>query len=363
MRSKPVTLAFQWSLVAFAGVALMLVARHWTFVRLGLVDFFLLPCLAAMCVWPGIRWYRRGMEWLPLGELFAACHLLYYVLPCLSDQQESLSYSPSVQTTALIATGIFLGSFLAVYCFIVWKPRDWSLQSAIWLRRPVVPGAMWGMLVFWLAWNVLLPTGLLPSFGTAYNIFLSAASAAGSFAAVYLLFQVGQRTISKVQSRLAVGGLALGLALTFASGYLNGAVQSLLSALLGFTLGRKRAPVMTLIFCTSILVILQLGKTEYRAIYWSNKQAAIDPNGSVLQRYSVWLGAGWKNLWSHEGHGEAKSADVTARANQLTVLSRAIKMVPDEKPFLTGQTSSCRRSRARWSLAAPPETPSPSGAR
>jgi hypothetical protein len=340
MQGKPVKFAVQGSLVAVAVLALILVARHWTFERLSLTDYFLLPCLVAMCLGPGIGWYRRGMEWLPLGEVFAAYHLVFFVMPCLDAEQKWLPITPSEQSMALVAVGVFLGAFLAAYRYMVEKPCSRARRSAMFLQRKVAPGAIWVMFSIWLAWSILLRIGLLPNLGNALNIYWASVSAAGILAVLYLSFQIGQRTLPKLETRLVFGGLVLGLMLNFASGFLNGAGQWLAAALLGFTLGRKRVPVKTLVFCTALLAILQLGKADYRKIYWSRQnQGNVAPNSGLLERYTFWLSAGWKNSWHSESTSAGDTnAGLTARANLLPVLATAIKTAPDEKPFLTGQT-------------------------
>jgi hypothetical protein len=321
---------------------LLLLARHWSFSNLGLADLVLLPCLAVLCVRPGIRWYRQGANWVPLGEVFCALHLFYYVLPCLKEQKLTAVYSLSEQTRALLALLVFLGSFLAVYNFILLKPRNWTPRMARLLRREVVPSAIWTMFGLWLLWCVVLQTGWLPDTGSALNIFRSLATAAGILAVLYLSFQIGRQALSRLESRLAMGGLAFGLLLNFAAGYLNGPVQWLAAAMMGFVLGRKQVPVLALVCCIALLSLLQLGKKEYRKEFWGERQNYVVKNVGVVESYSVWLGAGWKNLWRDERDGPndeaTKNAGLTERANMLPVLATAIKTVPDERPFLRGRT-------------------------
>jgi hypothetical protein len=275
---------------------------------------------------------------VPLGEVFCVLHLFYYVLPCLNDRPVSAVYSLSERTPALLALLLFLGTFLIVYDFIALKNRNSTPAMATLLRRHVAPGAIWGMFGLWLVWSIVLDTGLLPDTGSALNIFLALATACGILAVLYLSYQIGRREISKLQARLAMGGLAFGLILNLAAGYLNGPVQWMAAALLGFTLGRKRVPVVALLFCVALLTLLQLGKTEYRREYWGIRQSYVTHRVNVVESFSTWLGAGWKNLWSQESAGSEQQAGLTERANLLPVLTTAMKVTPDEKQFLAGQT-------------------------
>lgn len=318
--------------------ALVLQARHWSFARLGVSDFILLPCVAFLCVWPGVRWYRRGANWVPLGEVFCALHLFYYVLPCLNDRPVGAAYSYSEPTQALMALALFLGTFVLVYDFIAIKPhRSTPLFDSL-LRRQAAPAAIWGMFFLWLLWSAIAEAGLLIDMGSALNIFRSIFNASGILSVLYLSFQVGRRAISKLQGRVALGGLAIGMILNLAAGYLNGPVQWMAAALLGFTLGRKRVPVATIVVCALLLTLLQLGKAEYRRKYWGKRQNYVTHRVNVVESFSTWLGAGWDNLWRDDSRGGAKQASLAERANLLPVLTTAMKVVPDEKPFLFGLT-------------------------
>jgi hypothetical protein len=273
-----------------------------------------------------------------MGEIFSVLHLFYYVLPCLKEQKLESVYSLSEQTRALLAVLVFLGAFQAAYGFIVLKRRNWTPPLATLLRREVAPGAIWALFGLWLVWCILLQGGLLADTGNALNIFRSVAVSSGGVAALYFSVQLGRRSISKLKSRLFIGGLTFGLILSFAAGYLNGPVQWLEAAILGFVMGRKQFPVVAIVFCLTLLTLLQLGKSEYRGETWGTRQNYASRSVGVVKGYTIWLEAGWNNLWRDDSIGGARQAGLTERANLLPVLATAIKSIPDEKPFLAGRT-------------------------
>jgi hypothetical protein len=328
---------FQKSLAAFVGAGLLLMARKWSFAGLGFGDLILLPFLAALCVCPVISWYLRRAGWVPLGEVFCLLHLSYYLLPCLKVRNDPLTYAESEQTTALLAVIVFLGSFLAVYNVFIYRQRNGTRQMPRWLLRTLFPGAIWALFVIWLVWCLVLHTQWLPNFGDALNILRSLAAALATLSVLHLSFKIGRREISTRQSWLAFGGFSLGLGLELTSGYLNGPAQLLAVGILGFVLGRKQVPVIAIVLSITLLTILQLGKGDYRNSYWRGRGA--ESGGSVFDRYSVWLGAGWRNLTGGDSSIEGETrASLTDRASLLPVLATAIKVTPTEKPFLTGQT-------------------------
>jgi hypothetical protein len=329
---------FQWSLVALGVSALLAMARVWSFARLGWDDVCLLAFLSALCVWPAIEWHRRGMNWLPIGEVFCALHMIYYVLPCLRAKQYGPALSGSTQTATLVAVTVFLASFLGVYCFIVLKRRKSILTTARVLRRSIAPNVIWMFFGLWLVWCILLQAGLLPNFRQTLHIFWSLADASGIVSLLYLSFQAGRRTISTLQCRLAIGGLVSGILLNIAGGYLNGAVQWFLAVIVGFTLGRKRVPVFAVVLCLAILTLLQAGKGEFRKEYWGKNMNGIGHGVNVVEAYSTWLGAGWSNLWRDDSSSEGKGQSLTERADLFRILATAITTTPDQKPFLAGES-------------------------
>src|SRR5258706_2864116 len=107
--------AVQWSL----GLGLIVLA--WAMVHacqggvIGMVETFWLAGLALLCLLPVARWYQTGMQHLPLGEGFAAMHLVYYVIPCLGIKQGLADYSEAIRIQAVTGVVGCVGSFIASY--------------------------------------------------------------------------------------------------------------------------------------------------------------------------------------------------------------------------------------------------------
>lgn len=315
--------------------ALFLIARGWSLQGVGILELLLLLCLVVLSVWPGIHWYRQGMKWLPLGESFVFLHLIYYVLPCLSGRADLLAYSQTRRLQALMGVGVFEISFLIVYYLILNRPQRQG-QSGLLLREmdPRIINVMFGL---WIVWSIMLQSHLLPGMGSAFNILRSVVTSMGSVSIIYLFYQIGQRKISEEWGWLVIGGMILGLVLNFASGFLNGAVQWLGAALLAFTLGRKRVPVGAIVVCVLLLDFLQLGKGDFRDAYWGENQNYSNKRIGLIDGYTTWLEASWRNLW--HGNGDNGGAQqLTERASLVQVLARAMDVTPRQQPFLNGQT-------------------------
>ena len=93
----------------------------------------------------------------------------------------------------------FLGSFLAVYQFILSRCRRWPAAITGLIECKATPTAIWVMFGLWLVWPVALGFGI-PVFANTFQIFRSVAAALGIISVVYLMFQIGQRTMLDQQT-------------------------------------------------------------------------------------------------------------------------------------------------------------------
>lgn len=319
-----------------AAVLLLLAARDWSFAGLSWPEALMLPCLTVLCVWPGIQWYRRGMHWLPLGEAYAAMHLFYYVLPCLQGRPDWLAVSPHCRFLALVAVGVFLASFQAVYRMSLPKQQPLLLQTGI-MNRTVSVYFVWGLFGLWLGWILIVQSGLMPNAKGLLNLFRSVNTAAGSMAVIFLFYQSGRGRLVPSTQYMLVAGLVAGLALTFANGFLNGGAEMMGAALLAYSLGRKRIPAIAMTLGLIVLAVLQLGKGEYRAKYWVENANYSSQPVRLVEGYSTWLTAAWHDLTMGKQGGD-EHQNILERVSLVQVLAVVVDATPARLPFLHGKT-------------------------
>ncbi len=310
-------------------------ARDWQFKGLGVDELLLLSCLAGLCLWPGLQWYRRGMKWLPLGEAFAAMHLVYYVLPCLAGRPDWLAVPPGYRVQTLIGVGVFLVSLMVAYQLFL--PRRPPVPPTGLLRRELGMNIVWNLFGFWLVWTLIVQSGWLPRVGAMLNVFRSVVTASGSIGIVCVFFRWGRNQLSPVEILFAGAGLTLGLILSFASGFLNGGAEIMGAALLAFTLGRKRLPVAALLAGAGILGFLQLGKGEFRNTYWADEENFSSRPVGLSESYVTWLKASWHGL-TRKGLNPEEKQGLLTRTSLIQFLAVAMENSPEQKPFLEGQT-------------------------
>lgn len=288
-----------------------------------------------LCVLPTLNWYLQGIRWIPLGEGFMLMHLVYYVFPCVQEREDWDSISDRVQLLTMLAVFLFLVAFLVVYQFLL--KIEWGfLNHAKLLRREMRTEAMWTLFALWVISSVAMQSHLIPDLASYTNVYNSAIVALGSLGIAYLFFRMGQGKMPLGQWGWSIGGLGLGLAANFANGFLQGNAQTMGAAVLTYTLGRKRVPFTGIAIGLVILTVLQLGKHEFRDIYWGDEAKRNKDN--LVEQYEVWLGAGLGHLMSSEDSSSEDTQSVFARSSLIQVLALAIASTNDDHPYLYGKT-------------------------
>ncbi len=301
-----------------------------------MLETVVLSALFMICVLPMTNWYLRGMAWIPLGECLVLMHLIYYVLPCLSGREDWAGFSESEHLMAELAVGLFLISFLIVY-YAILRTRWEFLSRATILRREMRPDAMWGFFALWIVGSVLVQNHLLPAMASYTNVFNSFLTALGAMSIAYLFYQMGRGNLTRSGRFFAIGGFGLGLASGFASGLLQGNVQTLGAAFLAYTLGAKKIPFSGIALSFVFLMILQLGKHEYRTAYWVNQSGAADRD-SLVEHYETWINAGLEKLLPSDEAREDNTQNVFARASLIHILATAMAQTDESRPCLYGTT-------------------------
>jgi hypothetical protein len=330
-------IALQWTAGAGLTALAWFMVHAWLGGTIGTVELVWLAALAVLCLVPVARWLQTGMTHLPLGEGFAAMHLVYYVIPCLGLQEGLTNYSDAVRIQALIGVGVYVGAFVMSY----WAILEWRrppLAERELLRREITIKTVWSLFGAWVTVMVALQSGFIPSLGVLRNVFMSALGALGSIAVVCLFHRLGQGRLGITESAWAIGGLGLGLAASFASGTLIAGTTVLGAALLAFSLGRKRLPVIAIIGSILLLGMLQLGKTEYRAaITGSGEEYIVAPTG-LTGAYRLWLGAAWDVLTKKNVNSSSDPESLFERTSLIQILALAMETTPDRQPYVKGAT-------------------------
>ena len=297
-------------------------------------------CLLLLAATPSVAWLSKRRGHLPLFEVFAAAHLLYYWLPAGDRAGAFLSSPAGFRETFLMIICLFLFSGGAVYFSMLRFMRRRGAWAPALLSARVVSdtSAGWMMPAMWVsaAYCATLQLGLLmrvvpySAFPVVRAVFMSL----GGLTIFFLAVQLGRGRF-ELASRLSFFA-ALGVCVlsNVLSGFLVHAVGLLVIAFLAYALGARRIPFVTLGVGLLVFSFLNLGKAEWRAKYWHGGASA-----EVLTMANDWFQSSSRALEARlTRSGSSVEMTILERLDITAILSEIVEQTPGTLPFLEGET-------------------------
>ena len=299
--------------------------------------------LLVLCVGPTTLWILRGMEGMPLYEMFAGMHLIYYWIPAGREVAQS-GFSNEVNAEAIWVISLFLGASNFVhYSLMRWVKRRGGIRSRIMdLKVSTTDKAHWAWVMFLgaFAFEVLVQTGFIwrlvdwSVFRPVQTLF-SAFAMLGTFG---LAVHLGTGQMRKSLGGLFLLMLSLLVGLYVVSGFLGGAGSTALIAGFGYMLSSKRVPIITFLVCLAVGSLLNMGKREWRYQYWN-----IEQRTDIMDRATDFVSFSFKGLnerLSGQLQDEHLSATLLERASLIEILHRTITLTPRTIPYWGSRTYS-----------------------
>lgn len=295
--------------------------------------------LLVLCVWPAMVWVRGGMGHLPLFELYALMHLIYYWMPAGKEGGDILTLNQEQRLAALGAVSVYLACGQAVYFAMLravrrpstrgWRFWDNQVSAMLGTRLP------WACVGIWMFYSFTSQSGfiwqLVP--GSAMSTVRALCGTAGMLGIFVLAYKAGQGRLSGLQSAFFVLAVTIGTLISFASGYLAVGALFTGNAFFAYMVGGRRLPVVALLLFLSFVSLLNYGKAEMRYRYWALGESA----ENIAELYSYWLKASWEQF---NLPADRSSAAISAfeRANLTSVYVALITQTPHPLPYLDGKT-------------------------
>ena len=287
-------------------------------------------CVVIPALLPLYLWLTADAPGLPTLPLTGALSIIYYAVPVfrgqLSDQdQGELLY-------ATVTVGGFLLSATMVYALFLQLARRRQRRSdlAATAQSLTVEFAFTGLAVG-IAFYAASFAGWLDWVG----------SFAGVVRAVTLTFgSIGCYLVGNARARNLLHGepwaaalccLAAITMLSINGLLLVGGAVNLLAAILGYVVGARRIPWVTLVVVFAVISVFQAGKFNIRAER-ADEGAAVSLT-ALPGTIAEWFVDGIDVLWSGE-----KEIDALERASLLWVVVRVQQATPDFVPYLDGET-------------------------
>jgi hypothetical protein len=305
---------------------------------------FLGAVLAVLTLLPMWRWLGGQMTGFPLLGAYAMMHIPAYLVPFLEGRLDVLGFSANVSATTTAAVCLYLTVVQSTGVLMEARPLRFRRLEWPVLRRKIPgmreSGLMWMMMGVWWIFTVALNSGLLPTFGAAWQVVRVLALTPGLLAVFYFFFLFGKGVLEFDQKIILVSMVLTGVALDFTSGYLIGGGSVLLLMFLAYIMGAKRVPIASVTACALVLSFLHAGKSEMRQKYWnfedSNVIAEVEHN--PLKIYSFWLHVSWDKIFGSQTDDDDSKENLLHRSSLAQMLALVISETPGNKPFLHGQT-------------------------
>jgi hypothetical protein len=300
--------------------------------------------LLLLMPWGSFLCWRQGRrEGLPVFSMIGAVYWLFFGVALLWGSRElyltgSLTYLPPesvvTETMALTFIGVialWIGMRVPISVWvpanlpdIVDKPQSWAYV------RVVLLGGIALQLYSASAW--LLGVG-------GRQVMITLATVVPNVAFVLLLCRYLGGKGSRVDKAVLIVAAVMLLVAGLASGWL-GSVASI-AVLYGSVLLLKRGRIPWLAVCvtTAVVLFLQVGKGEFRSVYWGDRTNA----AGLMERATFWLESSasrWSAVFeSGDSEGAQGLASMSLhRASLLTQVAHVIDMTPSDVPFQNGAT-------------------------
>lgn len=298
--------------------------------------------LLLLCVGPIIYWVCQGMQGMPLFELFAGMHLFYYWLAFGRDYAGS-GVGKNYDSEPIWAVCVFLVAGMVCYYGVISRLRRGKQPRWKWLNLRAGPADSvlwaWSMLIAAVVFEFAVQSGLVWQF-VDWESFRPVQTLFGAFAMLgvfRLTVELGAGVLKTAAKISLFALIAVLVALHTVSGYLAMAGLTAMVAGFGFMVSARRLPVMAFVVCLIIGSFLNLGKKEWRAMYWNT-----DEQSGIFERVDKMVHFSWLALTDLVARGSAETNPETLieRGNLGSVLYRVTSLTPRLVPYLNGTSYS-----------------------
>ncbi|HRI80841.1 MAG TPA: hypothetical protein PLF88_00240 [Opitutaceae bacterium] len=290
--------------------------------------------ILALASLPILKWARDHRTWFPAFEIGMLTCIPFYAIPLLSGHAEIRHFSDEIVNQAGLLVVVYLG--MANWGFaVVRRPVRPSWWAAVSLMPPklyrYVP---LGLLLNTVYLYIDTFTELIPNdfHGTLRALFFGL----GTLCTFILARLWGMRILASGQIVFFAVNVALQLAFLFSQLYLIGGISLVALAFIAFSASRRRVPWHFLVLFLPVVSLLHLGKSDMRQLYWEEKRPPPTPL-EIPAYFTEWIGYSFHSRDEREA-GLGRQSTIFERASLIQMLCLAVERVPEQKPYLLGES-------------------------
>ncbi|MCU0527093.1 MAG: hypothetical protein MUF72_19980 [Elainella sp. Prado103] len=295
--------------------------------------------ITASALLPGYLWCSGQAQGMPIFPFFALTYIWTYALPLVINHPKVLTYTPENQWFAALTTSGFLLLGTWVWFRFVKDPAPLPpIYRALDERKG--DGFFLAMLLIAVAFNVATNGGWLPLSRGILSTIRNAVLGLTALSSFVLAYRTGTQELPKRQSRLFLV-LLIAYMITNASRLLLiGASSTFLISTIAFVIGRKKVPVLPILFMLICISLLHYGKAEMRNKYWVDE---------AMPRLQPWDYPAWYREWveysveyltkpDDEYSASKDKEPFLVRSSVIQMLLLAQNKSPAIVPYLYGKT-------------------------
>jgi hypothetical protein len=298
--------------------------------------------ITAAALLPTYLWCADKALGMPVFPLFAVTFVWTHALPLVTDHPKVLQYTANSHLFASLTVSGFLG--LATYIwfqFVKSTPPEPKSSVELNSRRgePFFLLALVALIFF----NIYKNGGWFFLDGGTYAATRGVVLGLSALANFVLAYRMGTKELSQGKSGLFLCLLLLSMVTSTVGLLLVDAASQFLVATVGFTIGRKKLPILIIIVMLLCISFLHYGKGEMRGKYWFGGSSANVQPWEYPAWYAEWAGYSSNYLFKNQSNlpysqkSEEKQSFLE-RSSTIHLLLLAQHKSPDEKPFLYGTT-------------------------
>lgn len=295
--------------------------------------------LLVLCIAPGMLWFLHQRTHIPLFEVYAAMHFIYYWQPAGARSSALLSLSQQDRVTALGAVCVYLAAGLLIYLLLLNHTRHSMRQRSGFLATPVNlmtnPRFGFSLLMVWLVYSALLHYGVLATYvpGVLFPYVRGIGTVSGMIGILVSGMQSAGGRLSPPMRFFYFVAVVIGGTLTFASGYLGAGAIIIGHAFFAHVAVSRRVPIVAVTVTFIALTFLNYGKPAMRREFWGEGKS----DRNLVNIYTFWVGASWESITS-DRTTPTGGTSILQRASLISVYSSLIRQCPANIPFYNGET-------------------------
>jgi hypothetical protein len=287
-------------------------------------------CVVIPALLPLYLWLTADAPGLPTLPLTGALSIIYYAVPVFRGQLPD--QDPGELLYATVTVGCFLVSATIVYAlFLRLARRRQRSSDPTGIAEPLTVELAFMGLAVGIAFYAASFAGWLDWLGSFAGVARAVMLTFGSIGC-YLVGDARARNLLQGDAWAAALFCLAAISMLSINGLLLvGGAVNLLAAILGYVVGARRIPWITLAVVFAIISIFQAGKFNIRAER-ADEGAAVSLT-ALPGTIAEWFADGIEVLWSG-----TSQIDALERASLLWVVIRVEEATPDFVPYLDGET-------------------------